>query len=105
MEVVVSLLIMGLLLTSIMSIIRYSLAMTGDALTRSRRAQDIFNSYIINDGIYSGTSVDLTFTGWIVTDPEENPPKKEKLLTAEHPVKLAEIDDEIVTSIIAFKPD
>ena len=56
METLVSLLIMGLLITSLLSIIRFSMVLTGDSLANANRAQTAFN------GLRDGTNYNTTAT-------------------------------------------
>ena len=61
METIVSLVIMGLLITSLLAIIRFSLVLTGDALSNASVSQSGFNDLIHNVN-YSGDPTTLTFT-------------------------------------------
>jgi hypothetical protein len=59
MEAVVSMLILGMLMTTVVSIIRFSLFLTGNTLDNASRAQERFNALIHET--YDGTVVTLTF--------------------------------------------
>ena len=61
MEAVVSLLILGLLMTTVLSIIRFSLVMTGDSLNRARENQNEINNLIRGNYPVSTTAA-LTFS-------------------------------------------
>jgi len=63
MEALVSLLILGLLITSLLSIIRFSLVVTGDSLRNAAETQRIFNELIhgVNTA-YLPASTQVTFT-------------------------------------------
>ena len=63
MEAIVSLLILGIFMTTVVSIVRYSLVMTGMALSEATAAQTGFNQLIHEDfGSPPPTSVILTFS-------------------------------------------
>ena len=61
MEAIVSLLILGILMTTIVSIIRFSLVMTGISLNEAAVAQTGFND-LIHEDYPSAPAVPLTFT-------------------------------------------
>ena len=98
MEIVVSLLIMGILITTIMTVIRLSLVMTGDSLSRAREAQVTFNDLILNnDGAYNGGTAELLFTITVVPfDPDDTAPPPTYVI---HDVELSGDDN-----IVAFRP-
>jgi len=60
MEAIVSLLILGILMTTIVAIIRFSMVLTGNALSNASGAQDRYNALIHEN--YSGATVELTIT-------------------------------------------
>jgi len=63
METLVSLLIMGILITSLLSIIRFSLVLSGDSLRNAADSQGRFNDLIhgtVAGGQYAGGSATLT---------------------------------------------
>lgn len=63
METLVSLLIMGLLITSLLSIIRFSMVLTGDSLSNATASQEIFNAMTHGDGdSYATGTTELVFT-------------------------------------------
>jgi len=103
MEVVVSLLIMGLLLTSIMSIIRYSMAMTGNVLSNARIVQNEVNKFIHdndNSIFFTGTER-IRFTGRI--NALTTPATPITPFIAAHDVDLA-AENDLIPNIIAFRP-
>jgi len=61
METLVSLLIMGILITSLLSIIRFSLVLTGDSLSNALESQGNFNT-LFHGSNYDATSTKLDFT-------------------------------------------
>ena len=63
MEAIVSVLILGMLLTTIVSIIRFSMVMTGNSIRESTVAQEIVNSLVLEDltGLATSSQV-LTIT-------------------------------------------
>jgi len=64
METLVSLLIMGILITSLLSIIRFSLVLTGDSLKNAAESQNDFNALThgtVASGAYSDSAT-LSFT-------------------------------------------
>lgn len=61
MEAVASMLILSILLTTIVSIIRFSLAMTGESLADAEKSQDEFNELVLNKSD-SSSEANLTFS-------------------------------------------
>lgn len=59
MEAVVSMLILGILLTTVVSIIRFSLVMTGNSVSDATAKQDAVNTLITTD--FAGTTKTLSF--------------------------------------------
>ena len=59
MEAVVSLLILGILLTTIVSIIQFSLVMTGNTLGTAESDQNGFN--LLVEDVYTSTPVEISF--------------------------------------------
>jgi len=77
METLVSLLIMGLLITSLLSIIRFSLVLTGDSLSNAQESQGNFNT-LFHGNNYDTTTTTLVFT--IVTPTGvENPQANQEI--------------------------
>jgi len=61
-ETLVSLLIMGLLITSLLSIIRFAMVLTSDSLIKAAISQNRFNDLIHDtNNPYQSTPVDLVF--------------------------------------------
>jgi len=60
METLVSLLIMGLLITALLSIIRFSMVITGDALRNAGQAQGSVNTLITNANYTTAGTVTIT---------------------------------------------
>ena len=89
MEAIVSLFILGILLTTVVSILRFSMVLSANALSSSGEKQDDFNELILEAGAYGTDSKDLTFT---ITGTGIN-------IIAGHDVLLASGDEE------AFKPE
>jgi len=61
MEVVVSILIFGILLTTAVTIIRFSLVITGDAINRATVAQDMVNDLMVSDDLPSDGVIYFSF--------------------------------------------
>ena len=49
MEAIVSLLIIGILMTTVISVIRFSMTMTGNSITRAEASQNDFNDIIFEN--------------------------------------------------------
>ena len=60
MEAIVSLLILGILMTTLITIVRFSMTMTGNAINEAEDAQNAFNNLILEN--YTGAGGTLTFT-------------------------------------------
>jgi len=60
MEALVSMLILGILLTTIVSVIRFSMALTGNAVNDAAASQEIIND-LIHENYPSGNTVELSF--------------------------------------------
>ena len=73
MEAIVSLAILGILMTTLVSIIRFSMVMTSTAMSRATETQDSYNILILED--YAGASGSITFTSGAIssTNPNYNP--------------------------------
>jgi len=59
METLVSLMIMGLLITSLLSIIRFSMVLTGDSLSNANASQEKFNALLHGTNYSPGTHNNL----------------------------------------------
>ena len=68
MEALVSLLILGILLTTIVSIIRFSMIMTGNSINDAAAAQDLVNELMIEEYPSSNTGLlTLSIPGIMIT--------------------------------------
>jgi len=91
MEALVSLLILGMLMATIVSVIRFSMVMTGNTLANATAAQNEINNikfddYASNSGIFSSGALKLSNPIWNIK--------------AEHSIELYSDN-----GIIAFYPD
>jgi hypothetical protein len=69
MEAVVSLLILGILMTTVVTIIRFSMVMTGNSIINAADSQEGFNQIItVESGAFSPSTLTLTFSH--VPDPD-----------------------------------
>jgi len=70
MEAIVSLAILGILMTTLVSIVRFSMVMTSSAMSRATEAQDGYNLLILEN--YAGTGGTITFSSRAITPGNPN---------------------------------
>ena len=73
MEAVVSLLILGILMTTLMTIIRFSMSMTANAINEAEEAQNAFNELIFEEYSEAGGTLTFSTSAVSVTNPNFNP--------------------------------
>jgi len=94
MEALVSLLILGILMTTIVSIIRFSMVMTGSSISEARDMQDRMNAVIHEDYAMFGDVVQSTIT---ITSVGTTPFS----INVAQDVDIYSSDEDV---IVAFKP-
>lgn len=97
MEAVVSLLILGMLMTTVLTMIRFSLALTGDSLTNARENQEEINN-LIHDIYPNSSNTNVTF--YSVISASDVP---DGVISSAH-VIVINIPDAGNQNVVAFKP-
>jgi len=92
MEAIVSLMILGILLTTLMTIVRFSMAITENAIEEAADAQVVYNVLINTE--FSGTGGTITFT------PVTSPGAPVFTINPSHAITISTADPDI----IAFRP-
>jgi len=90
MEAIVSLLILGILMTTIVAIIRFSMVMTGNFLREATQEQEDFNALLLGD--YTGSPSEISFNS---ADPDVN---------VSVTFDIEYYSDDEIENVIAFKP-